>query len=313
MKRKNTLMVFVLSSVLILGGFTGNEKAFAQPVLFGLAHSGSDGPSTLFSIDKTTGVATPIGATGFERCSGMDFNPGDSTMYATCERSDGSDTLVLVSINLSTGAATEVGIVGSHSFGETVADISFRNLDNTLYAYLEDNDGLGTIAVGTGTLTELGSTGVNCCGNGMGFDPADTLHHTNQDTMGTLDQVIGSQTDGPDMVFSPPMDDFPRINAMDWDDSTSTMFGSCNDGTAGSPENYLCTVALGSGITTVIGPTEDGLDAIAFFPVVAVGGSDVSISTTSLLLAGVQSVSMWMIPVVLAGVVIGVFVISKRK
>ena len=35
--------------------------------------------------------------------------------------------------------------------------------------------------------------------------------------------------------------------------------------------------------------------------------------TTALLLAGVQSISMWMIPVVLAGIGIGVFVIKRRK
>jgi len=44
-----------------------------------------------------------------------------------------------------------------------------------------------------------------------------------------------------------------------------------------------------------------------------VGGSDVSINTSALLLAGVQSISMWMIPVVIAGVGIGIFVIKRRK
>ena len=44
-----------------------------------------------------------------------------------------------------------------------------------------------------------------------------------------------------------------------------------------------------------------------------VGGSDVSINTSALLLAGVQSVSMWMIPVILAGIGIGIFVIKRRK
>jgi len=48
-------------------------------------------------------------------------------------------------------------------------------------------------------------------------------------------------------------------------------------------------------------------------PAAPVGGSDVSISTTSLLLAGVQSISMWMIPVVIAGAGIGVFVIKRRN
>jgi len=44
-----------------------------------------------------------------------------------------------------------------------------------------------------------------------------------------------------------------------------------------------------------------------------IGGTLVPIDTTALLLAGVQSISMWMIPVVVAGIVIGVFVIKRRK
>jgi len=297
--------------------------SYAQPVLFGLAHDGPNGPSTLFSIVKTTGVATPIGLTGFERCSGMDLNPGDGIMYATCERSDGSDTLVLVTLNLSTGAATEVGPLGPSAFGNQIADLSFRNSDNTLYGYIEAGDGLGTIAVGTGARTDLGSTGVSCCGNGMAFTPADVLQHALGDsaisptltTLGTLNQVTGAQTDGPDLIFSAPMDAGKKIAAMDFDDSTSTMFGACNDRNGpGTPqENYLCTVNLGSGVVTIIGATVNGLDAIAFILQAPIGGTFVPIDTTALLLASVQSISMWMIPIVAAGIVIGVLVIKRRK
>jgi len=45
----------------------------------------------------------------------------------------------------------------------------------------------------------------------------------------------------------------------------------------------------------------------------AIGGHLISVDTTALLLAGAQSISMWMIPVILAGVIIGVFVIKRRK
>ncbi len=48
-------------------------------------------------------------------------------------------------------------------------------------------------------------------------------------------------------------------------------------------------------------------------PDVPVGGTFVPIDQSALLLAGAQSVSMWMIPVILAGVGIGVFVIKRRK
>jgi hypothetical protein len=60
-------------------------------------------------------------------------------------------------------------------------------------------------------------------------------------------------------------------------------------------DEVLCTVAT----KIIIGPV--------------VGGFNIPIDTSSLLLAGVQSISMWMIPVVIAGVGIGIFVIKLRK
>jgi len=317
---KSLSSIFVFGLLLTLLVPFAMMDAYAAPALFGMAHIGSAGPSTLYSIDKGTGAPTPIGPTGFERCSGMDFNTSDGTMYATCERL-GTSTIVLVTIDLITGIATEVG-PSPHTFGGQIADLSFRNSDDKLYAYLEPGDGLGTVDIVTGAVTALGTTGVFCCGNGMAFTPPDILWHANSDTvgipstttLGTLDQVSGLQTDGPDLIFSPPMDAAKKINAMDWDDSTGTMFGSCNDKTGPSdpPENHLCTVDLGSGVVTVIGPTVDGLDAIAFVVDSAVGGNYIPIDSSALLLAGVQSISMWMIPVVIAGIGIGVFVIKRR-
>ena len=45
----------------------------------------------------------------------------------------------------------------------------------------------------------------------------------------------------------------------------------------------------------------------------AVGGTMIPLDTTALLLAGAQMNAAWMIPVVVAGIVIGVFVIKRRK
>jgi len=46
---------------------------------------------------------------------------------------------------------------------------------------------------------------------------------------------------------------------------------------------------------------------------VVVGGTIIPIDQSALLLAGAQSISMWMIPVILAGAGIGVFVIKRRN
>ena len=46
---------------------------------------------------------------------------------------------------------------------------------------------------------------------------------------------------------------------------------------------------------------------------IVIGGISIPIDQSALLLAGVQSISMWMIPVVIAGIGIGVFVIKRKK
>jgi hypothetical protein len=309
--------IFLITAIFAtsLAPFSIND-AQATGTLYGLAFSGSDGPADFYSIDPETGVPTFIGSTGFERCGGMDFL--GATLYATCERADGSDIAVLVTINTSDGAATEVAVLNgglSHSFGTAYSDISFRNSDGLLYAYLESNDGLGTIDITNGDLTELGSSSSNsCCGNGIAFDLADTLHHTTEDPLNTLDQTSGTATFVTDLIYSLPMDNFPRINAMDLDPWTGVMYGACNDRFGGPPENHLCTIDLTSGVVTVLGQTVDGLDAIAFANevVTVVAGELLSIDNTSLLLSGIQLNAIWMIPAIIGSAGLGTYFLHFR-
>lgn len=60
----------------------------------------------------------------------MDFD-ASGTLYAMCERSDGSNTIVLITIDPSTGAGTEVGPTGLENLGDFSGthDISFRPSD----------------------------------------------------------------------------------------------------------------------------------------------------------------------------------------
>jgi hypothetical protein len=53
--------------------------------------------------------------------------------------------------------------------------------------------------------------------------------------------------------------------------------------------------------------------SLELMPNPPVGGTDIPINTASLLLAGATSVSMWMIPVILTGAGIGIFVMKKRN
>ncbi|MEK0337332.1 MAG: hypothetical protein QQN41_07855, partial [Nitrosopumilus sp.] len=76
--------------------------------------------------------------------------------------------------------------------------------------------------------------------------------------------------------------------------------------TSFSPIPFQINFAIGSnGLEKLCVP------AFKSFP--AIGGISIPIDTSALLLAGVSSISMWMIPVVIAGVGIGIFVIKRRK
>jgi len=83
-------------------------------------------------------------------------------------------------------------------------------------------------------------------------------------------------------------------------DDTCNGAGSCSDGGA-EPDLTDCGFELecSSGECVPEGP--------------AVGGAFVPIDNSALILAGAQSVSMWMIPVVIAGIGVAIFVIKRRN
>lgn len=234
--------------------------------LFGVAFIGPSGPSTLYSIDHTTGAATAIGPIGFNAVSAMAFD-ASGTLYAVGRRPSDSVN-VFLTINTTTGAGTEIGPTGVETlgFGNSVSDISFRGSDGALYAYLEAGDGLGRIDKSTGVATALGSTRISCCGNGMAFSPDHVLFHSNEDSLHTLNQVTGEATVVAPMSFPISSNDFPRINGMDFQPGTGILFGSLNTNTTAGRVNYLVTVDTTTGVVTIIGTTITGLDALAFGP-----------------------------------------------
>jgi hypothetical protein len=239
-------------------GWAGAAEAL--PVLYGAAYSGPDGLATFYSVNPTTGAATAIGAIGYERVSGMDFHPGTGVLYAVAERDDGSDVAVLITIDTATGAGTEVAALNggaAHFFGDAYSDVSFR-ADGTLYAYLDSGDGLGTIDLGTGALTQLGTTNVGCCGNGIAFSGAGVLLHANDTALHSLDQTTGAATQLALLGF-PFGQVFPRVNAMDVDPDTGTLYAAVRRDFA----NYLATVDPVTGAVSLIGGSQNGLDALA--------------------------------------------------
>ena len=308
MERKFKLMIFGFLVLALVPSFVSSSYATSQ--LYGIAGTGGgiSSISTFYTIDHTNGVATSVGLVGFLGCDAMEVDDSGIT-YATCNR-PGTDINVLVTIDPLTGVGTEVGPtgIGIASGGNSgPKDTSLRNSDGVLFGYTHDcgrGFNLMTINLSTGLGTPLGGPG-NCnSGNGLSFTPGDTLLVKQFLTLSEVDQVTGALSNS--IVTA-------RVaTAMDYNPDDG--LGYAAESNQGNPATDLVTIDPVTGVSTLVGPTVNSLTAIAFAPLnVAVGGSDVSINTSALLLAGVQSVSMWMIPVVIAGVGIGVFLIKRRN
>jgi hypothetical protein len=256
------VMSAAVSSLLLL---VLPSLASAQ-VLYGITHFGPDGPSTLYTIDTLTGAGTPVGPVGFEKCSGIDFD-ASGTLFAVCERPDGTDTSVLTTIDTSTGTGTEVGPTGISTlgFGSIVPDISIRGSDGALFAYIIGGQALAMIDTSTGTATAVGPANVTtCCGNGIAFYMSSLLYHANESDLNMLSTVTGSATFVRGLNYSPPADAFPRVNSIDFNPVTGGLYASVNDGSSLFPENFLAILDIATGNVNIVGLTVDGLHAIAF-------------------------------------------------
>lgn len=223
--------------------------------LFGAAHLGSDGPSTFFELNPLTGAAVATGPIGFERCGSMDFSPA-GTLFGICERLDGSDTQVLVTINPRTGVGTEVGPLNSC---EIFFDMAFRD-DGTVFASGFDNEEvvggpcpfenitLITIDTATGAGTVVGPLvaepdGIRSgqAGNGLAFRDDGTLFYSAfnfeseppRPSLYTVNQVTGAATLVTNETFPPGANDIPRTNALDFNPETGALFASIVNGGRG--------------------------------------------------------------------------------
>ncbi|HTW63637.1 MAG TPA: hypothetical protein VME17_03435 [Bryobacteraceae bacterium] len=96
---------------------------------------------TLYSVDSTTGAATPVGLTGVLSTGESALSSDSNTLYLA-----NNDTLYTV--NTSTGAATSVGtLTNDAQFDALIVE------DGVLYGYDGVNDTIDTINTSTGAVT----------------------------------------------------------------------------------------------------------------------------------------------------------------
>lgn len=169
---------FLIACVLLVGAPAGAQT------LYGTLHNGSS-PSTLIELNPATGAQIAvIGSVGYA-VNGMAWDATTDTLYATTSTNDSSFPDGLITIDPATGAGTPVG-----SGAGQLVNVPTANSAGELYGWTEDSDDLVLWNTAAGTITVVGSSGMNTWEHGLDFDGSDTLYQVNNGDDGTNCEVF---------------------------------------------------------------------------------------------------------------------------
>ena len=254
-----------------------------------------------------TGDLTQIGISIAEKVSsdslpGMAFD-SNGRLFVIAQGS--GDPPILLEINPSNGAIIDnIGIVreGSGDPVFRVRDLAMRN--NVLWAVGDGptiNEAIFTIDTNTAVVAMASETnGMDL--NGLAITPDGIFYATErfENELYTVDPMTGATT------FVVLLD--TRMDGLGSDD-LGRIFGT----ETGPDSVHLINIIVGSDET--VGAVGDNPSDVDFFPcpivTPPVGGELIPIESTSLILAGAQSFS-WMIPVILSGIGIGIFLVRRK-
>jgi len=282
----NSTIAFAVLIILV----NCDNSEVASPTLYGLAGCGANAEGMLYTIDTSDATGTPVGSgVGFERCGGLAID-SNGTLFATCERMDGTNDSVLITIDPNTGAGSEIGPFMCPNTNAEFTDFTLRNTDDMLMAVLFETGGdpcinsrgLHSINKATGEASAVVQLidDDGCCGFGFAYSSNDTFHigisdPGNDETcdfdfanLYTCDDNTGACNLLTAINFpANPFDCFPRTNSLDFQSISGTLFASVVNGGpafAQPRENYLITIDTSTGNITNIGPTVECLNTIAF-------------------------------------------------
>jgi hypothetical protein len=144
---------------------------------------GTDVAGNLYSLNKTTGAATFVGATGRGNIEGLDFS--GSTLLGT----DFNDPVTVFSIN--TSNASTANIVTASSLTGVVRTMTVLDPNNVLVrGDGPPNNTLYSLSLTTGAVTTIGTLAVN----GFQFAAMD---------FGTNGVLYGLDNDGSEWIIDP--------------------------------------------------------------------------------------------------------------
>jgi hypothetical protein len=229
----------------------------AQQVLYGADGQGGH-PSNLLLLDPSSGAVLQTGGPIGLSVTGLALDPSTGTLYGVTGNEDAIAADHLITINRTTGAGTDVGVVGP-----VVNDITFTP-DGTLFGFSRSAKALVAIDKTTGAGTVVGPSGIsNPFGNGLASNAAGILYlaPTGDDgELYTVDRSTGAAT--PVATLDGTNGD--AFGALAFD-AAGTLFGALNHFSSVTPPD-LVTIDTASGAIGVRGPSAKQLDAIVFAP-----------------------------------------------
>jgi len=208
---------------------------------------------------------------------------------------------ILLEINPSTGAIIdELAFVIDDGLGDPVRvrDLAMRN--NVLWGVGEgDNESIFTIDTESGVATQVGTSGIEL--NGLTITPDGTFFATER----FANELYTVKPDTGDTTVVVLLD--TRMDGLGSDDE-GKIFGT----ETGPDSVHLINIIDGSDET--VGAVGDNPSDVDFFPCEkeVVGGEFLPIDSTALVLAGLQTSAIWMLPV-LAGVAASAFAVLYIK
>lgn len=240
-------------------GLTWSALAIAATAT--LAHAGPVGYSAwdvagvdkLVRFDLSTGVGTVVGTglgTGHGDVDGLAFS-GAGQLYGVDD-----DTNRLLSINHTTGVATEVGSLGTGSFN----DMGLAFIGNTLYMSSTTGGGLGSlfsVNTATGAATLIGDFAAGVRVRSLGSYNGVLYGWSNTDTLLNINTTTGVPTTIGAFGFSSPT---VGRDGMDIDPATGTIW-SIGDS---EPRTYTLNSLTGAATVVASNLTCDGTNCSGF-------------------------------------------------
>jgi len=203
-----------------------------------------DDTNSLYSVDRSTGLATLVGSCGEDlSASGLAWDSWHRRMYVS-DVTLGGGAWGLGTVDLGTGVVT---VVGSHVNSTTIGGLAFDSTNNVLYAADHSNDCLAEIDRATGVSTCIGGTWGGATGVfGLAYNNhTETLFGIDQTRLFTIDMNTGAAI--PVGPHGMAIGQF--FMGLEYDSESGLLLAS------GTSDSNLYALNMATGTAITIGPT----------------------------------------------------------